>query len=52
MNDLIKELTEKAGLTEDQANRSVEVIKEFIMSKLPPMMQPMVENFLGNKNDD
>ena len=51
MNDLVQELTTKADLTEAQATRAIEVMKEYIMAQLPPMMQPMVENFLlgGNK---
>ncbi|XZF13013.1 hypothetical protein ACTHGU_14600 [Chitinophagaceae bacterium MMS25-I14] len=52
MNELIQQLVEKAGLTEEQANKSVEVIKDYIMSKLPPMMQPMVDNFLGQSQED
>lgn len=51
MQDLIKDLQEKVGLTEEQALQSVETIKEFIKSKLPPMMHDMVENFLKNDND-
>ncbi|WP_165836360.1 HU family DNA-binding protein [Taibaiella soli] len=52
MNELIQQLVDKAGLTAEQAEKSVDVIKEYIMSKLPPMMQPMVENFLGQSQED
>lgn len=52
MNELIQQLVDKAGLTAEQAEKSVDVIKEYIMSKLPPMMQPMVENFLGQNQED
>ena len=49
MEDLVKELMDKAGLTEQQAIKSLQTIKEYIQSKLPPMMSGMVDNFLGNK---
>lgn len=48
MQDLIELLQNKAGLTEAQAHKSLMVIKEYIQSKLPPMMSGMVDNFLGN----
>lgn len=52
MEDLIKQLTEKAGVTEEQAIKSVEVLKEFIMGKVPPMMHPMIDSFLAGDNKD
>lgn len=50
MQDLINELKEKAGLTDEQAVKSIETIKEFIQSKLPPMMHGMVDNFLNSED--
>ena len=47
MQELIKELIDKVGLTEDQALKSVDTIKTFIQSKLPPMMHGLVDNFLN-----
>ncbi len=47
MQELIKELIEKVGITEDQALKSVDTIKTFIQSKLPPMMHGLVDNFLN-----
>ena len=52
MHDLIKQLKEKAGLTEDQAQKALVTIKEYIQSKLPPVMHGMVDNFMGNMPDD
>ena len=49
MQDLINQLVEKAGLTQDQAEKSLQVIKDYIQSQLPPMMQGMVDNFLSQK---
>ncbi|MBS1739250.1 MAG: hypothetical protein JSS64_04635 [Bacteroidetes bacterium] len=52
MQELINELINKAGLTQEQAEKSLEVIKTYIQSQLPPMMQGMVDNFLGSKSND
>lgn len=49
METLVQELVNKAGLTTEQAEKSIQVIKEFIQSQLPPMMQGMVDNFLGQQ---
>lgn len=50
MEDLVQQLQEKAGLTEDQALKALQTIKDFIQSKLPPMFSGMVDNFLSNAN--
>jgi hypothetical protein len=47
MQDLIQQLTEKAGLTTEQAEQSLMVIQDYIKSKIPPMMHGMIDNFLG-----
>jgi len=54
MEDMVQQLIDKAGLTREQAEKSIMVIKEYIQSQLPPMMQGMVDNFMGqqpNAND-
>ena len=50
MQELIQQLVDKAGLTPEQAEKSLSVIKEYIQSQLPPMMQGMVDNFLGSQD--
>lgn len=52
MQDLVNELVTKAGLTQEQAEKSIEVIKNYIQSQLPPMMQGMVDNFLGQQGNN
>jgi hypothetical protein len=47
MQDIVKELIDKAGLTEEQAVKALQTIKEFVQAKLPPMMSGMVDTFLG-----
>lgn len=51
MEDLIKKLTTEVGLTEDQAMQTMNAVKEYIMSKVPPIMHPMIDNFLDSKKD-
>lgn len=51
MQDLVKKLQEEAGLSEEQAVKSLHVVKEFIQSKVPPMMHPMIEQFMSAKED-
>lgn len=45
-NNLMEQLKQKAGLTEDQALKAVHTIAEFIKGKVPPMMHGMIDNFL------
>lgn len=51
MEELVKKLTEEVGLTDEQATKTIETFKEFIMGKVPPMMHPMIENFLAENKD-
>lgn len=52
MQELVNELVTKAGLTQEQAEKSIDVIKTYIQSQLPPMMQGMVDNFLGQQGNN
>lgn len=52
MNELIQELVTKAGLTEEQARKAVQVMTEFVEGKIPPMMRPMVNKFLTKAKQD
>lgn len=51
MQELVNQLVSKAGLTTEQAEKSIQVIKEYIQSQLPPMMQGMVDNFMGQQSN-
>ena len=46
MQELITRLTEKAGITNEQAAKAVETIKDFVKEKFP-MMAGAVDNLLG-----
>jgi hypothetical protein len=47
MNELITSLTEKAGITADQAHKAVETIKDFAKEKFP-MMAGAVDNLFAS----
>ncbi len=49
MNHLIEELKAKAGLTEEQAVKSIQTLTEFIKSKVPPMMHGMIDSFMASE---
>ena len=51
MQEMVQQLIDKAGITQEQAEKSIIVIKEYIQSQLPPMMQGMVDNFMGQQQD-
>lgn len=51
MEDLIKKLTESAGINEEQAAKAIETVVNFIKEKLPPMMHGVVDNFIGSSNE-
>lgn len=46
MQHLIEELKTKAGLTEEQAVKSIQAMTEFIKGKLPPMMHGAIDSFM------
>jgi polyhydroxyalkanoate synthesis regulator phasin len=48
MDDLVKQLKDKAGLTDEQAQKSMQVLVEYVQSKLPPFMHGMIDNFISS----
>jgi polyhydroxyalkanoate synthesis regulator phasin len=46
MQELVKELVEKAGLTEESAEKSIDVMIAFLKSKVPANMQDKVEEII------
>lgn len=51
MEQLVKELVEKANLTEEQATKATEVMLAFVKSKVPPMFQDKVDDMIAGKFD-
>lgn len=66
MEELLKKLQEKAGLSPEQANTAFETMKEFIQDKIPANLginiddvlkgnfdlSSLVSGFFGNKSND
>ena len=52
MEDLIEQLKDKAGLTEDQAHQSIAIMKDYIMGKVPPMFSGFVDSFFAKNSSD
>ncbi|KPL81878.1 hypothetical protein [Herpetosiphon geysericola] len=50
MKELIAQLVQKANLSEEQANKAVEVVKGFLGDKLPEGLRGQVEGFLTGEN--
>ena len=51
MQELITRLTEKAGISPEQASKTIDTIKEFVKEKFP-MLGGAVDNmFAGSAND-
>ena len=50
MEELIEQLKTKAGLTEEQAIKAVETIKDFVIEKFPMMSGAVDQLFDGNNN--
>lgn len=49
MEELVGKLVEEAGVTPEQAQKTLEVIKDYIIEKFP-MLGGAVDNILGNSN--
>lgn len=45
MQELIQQLQEKAGLTTEQAAKAIDVMKEFVKSKVPPFIGSAVDKW-------
>lgn len=52
MEELLAQLKEKAGLNDEQAMQAVVIMKDFVMSKVPPMFSGFVENFFADTKTD
>jgi hypothetical protein len=46
MQELIKKITETAGISDEQAVKAVDAVKEFVIEKFP-MLAGAVENMFG-----
>lgn len=51
MQDLLKDLKQNAGLTDEQAVKAVEIMKTYILAKVPPMFSGFVHGFFAKSAD-
>ena len=47
MDDLLQQLKDNAGITDEQAVKVVATMKDYLMGKVPPMFSGFVENFFA-----
>ncbi len=47
MQDLVEKLKNTAGLTDQQAIKAIEIMKEYIHGKVPPMFSGVVDKFFA-----
>jgi len=48
MDELIKRITEKTGISEDQARSAISTVSGFLKEKLPAPIAGQVDNVLGS----
>lgn len=47
MEELVKRVAEKAGISEEQARSAVNTVAEFLKEKVPPMYAGYIDKFMG-----
>lgn len=47
MDQLIAQITQRTGISDEQARQAVQVVAEFAKQNLPPQMAAQVDSFLG-----
>jgi hypothetical protein len=47
MDELIKRITEKTGISEDQARSAISTVSGFLKEKLPAPIAGQIDNVLG-----
>lgn len=52
MEELVRRVSEKAGISEDQAQSAVNAVAEFLKEKVPPAYSGYIDSFLsGGKGE-
>jgi hypothetical protein len=47
MEELIRRVSEKAGISEDQARAAVSTVAEFLKEKVPPAYSGYIDSFMS-----
>lgn len=51
VDELIKLVSQKAGITEQQAQTAVSTVLDFVKTKLPPQLASQVDGVVSGKTD-
>ena len=51
MDELIKQVTAKAGISEDQARTAINTVTGFLKDKLPAPIGGQIDNLIGGVSD-
>ena len=52
MDELIKQVTAKAGISEDQARTAVSTVLDFVKQRLPAPIAGQIENAMSGEGGD
>jgi len=52
LQDVIEKLKTDAGLTQEQAIKAVEVMKDYIQAMVPPMFSGFVDKFFAKNSNN
>ena len=52
MDDLVKQVTQKAGITEAQAKIAIDTVMTFLKTKLPPQLASQLDALVKGGNPD
>jgi len=52
MEELVKQVSEKAGITQEQARAAVEAVAGFLKEKVPPPFNGYIDTFMGTGEDE
>lgn len=48
MDELVKQVSERTGISHDQAHQAVQMVVSFMKDKLPPPVAAQIDGLLGN----
>ena len=49
MDELINQITQRTGISQNQAQQAVQVTVNFLKQRLPPQISSQVENFISGQ---
>jgi len=52
MEELVKQVSEKAGITQEQARAAVEAVAGFLKEKVPAPFNGYIDSFMGTGEDE